>query len=281
MKTRPTILFLLILLLLGSGLRAEENKEINWQEEIAGLRRELTTRHVDLFFNADSTLFYKGLDEVVKRAPGNSVLEVGMMLQQEVAKLGDANTRVNYNYLIDIHLILPFECYWFEEGLYVTDYWKDYASLEGKRMVSINGFPIQEVIDSLSTLISGATPVRIQYEVTKMITWVQVLNYFGFASEAEVEIGLEDASGLLSKELIRLPSPESERISITNRSGMGSSRRTARDVTDGTWFALHGSRDRSRTIHFGARCNIFNRIYCNGTCEVRGTRGCRNNSQSE
>ncbi len=214
MKTRPTILFLLILLLLGSGLRAEENKEINWQEEIAGLRRELTTRHVDLFFNADSTLFYKGLDEVVKRAPGNSVLEVGMMLQQEVAKLGDANTRVNYNYLIDIHLILPFECYWFEEGLYVTDYWKDYASLEGKRMVSINGFPIQEVIDSLSTLISGATPVRIQYEVTKMITWVQVLNYFGFASEAEVEIGLEDASGLLSKELIRLPSPESERISI-------------------------------------------------------------------
>ncbi len=75
---------------------------------------------MDLFFYADSTLFYKGLDEVVKRAPGNSVLEVGMMLQQEVAKLDDANTRVNYNYLIDIHLILPFECYWFEEGPYLN-----------------------------------------------------------------------------------------------------------------------------------------------------------------
>jgi hypothetical protein len=43
---------------------------------------------------------------------------------------------------------------------------------------------------------------------------VQLLEYFGFASEAEVEIGLEDASGILSKELIRLPSPESDRISI-------------------------------------------------------------------
>ena len=214
MSTRPAIIFFLILLLLGSGLRAEGNKAINWQEEIAGLRRELTTRHVDLFFYTDSTAFNKGLDEVVKRSPGKNVLEMGVMLQQEVAKLGDAHTRVNFNYLIDMHLILPFECYWFKEGLYVTDYWKDYKSLEGKRIVSINNFPIQQVIDSLSTLISGATPIRIQYEVTKMITWIQVLNYFGFASQSEVEIGLEDATGIHSKELIRLPSPESERLSI-------------------------------------------------------------------
>ncbi len=190
-----TFFFLLLLLLSGSELLADENKDINWKEEIDGLKRELTERHVNLFFYADSISFYKGLEGVVERAPGKSVLEVAVMLQQVVAKLGDAHTQVNFNYLIDSNLILPFQCYWFREGLYVTAYWKDYENLEGKRIVAINSFPIQQVIDSLSTLISDPSPARVKYDVPSMIIWVQVLEYFGFSLLDEVEIELEDSHG--------------------------------------------------------------------------------------
>ena len=189
------IIFLLILLPSGSELLADNNKEINWQEEIDGLKRELKERHVDLFFDSDSVQFYKELQGVVERAPGKSVLEVAVMLQQVVAKLGDANTQVNFNYLIDKKLILPFQCYWYKEGLYVSSYWKDYKNLEGKRIVAINNFPIQQVVDSLSTLISGASPSRVRYAVPRMMIWAQILEYFGFTQQSDIEINLEDFKG--------------------------------------------------------------------------------------
>lgn len=207
-------LFLLLFLFPESKLLADEAKEVNWAEEVEGLKRELSARHVDLYFHYDSISFSRDLEEVVQRSPGKSILEVAMMLQQVVAKLGDPHTHVNFNYLIDTEFILPFQPYWFREGLYVTAYWKDYENLEGKRIVAINSFPIQQVIDSLSTLISGYTPARVLNEVPRMLIWVQTLEFFGFAQKNEVEIGLEDSMGKQSKVIIPLPSPESERISV-------------------------------------------------------------------
>ena len=207
-------LFLLIFLFSESELLADDGKEVNWAEEVEGLKRELSARHVDLYFHYDSISFSRDLEEVVERSPGKSILELAMMLQQVVAKLGDPHTHVNFNYLINTELILPFQCYWFREGIYATAYWKDYESVEGKRIVAINGFPIQQVIDSLTTLISAPTPARVLNEVPRMLIWVQTLEFFGFAQKNEVEIGLEDSMGKQSKVSIPLPSPESERISV-------------------------------------------------------------------
>ena len=214
MSKSHSFLLLLIFLLSGHGLLAMDNKDINWQEEIDGLKRELKARHVDLFFHTDSVSFNRGLESVVDRAEGKSVLEVAIMLQQVVARLGDASTRVNFNYLIDNKLILPFQCYWFSEGLYVSSYWKDYGQLEGKRIVAINNFPIGQLVDSISTLISGITPSRARSLVPRMLVWGQVLEYFGFAQVNEIEIKLEDSTGKISSEIIPLPSPESERVRV-------------------------------------------------------------------
>lgn len=207
-------LLLIALALFGTEAYSSDNKDINWEEEIDGLKRELLERHVDLFFYSDSGSFFRGLEAVAGRAPGKSVLEVGMMLQQEVAKLGDANTQVNYNYLIDTKFILPFHCYWFSDGIYASSYWKDYEALEGKRIVAINGFPIQQVVDSLATLVSDASPSRISYHVPRMLIWGQVLEYFGFAQLPEIEIQVEDAEGNRSTLAFSLPSPESDRILV-------------------------------------------------------------------
>lgn len=207
-------ILLILFILPGSELFSIENKDINWKEEIDGLKRELTGRHVDLFFYSDSVSFNKGLENVALKAPGKSVLEVAVMLQQVVAKLGDINTRVNFNYLIDKNLILPFQCYWFQEGIYATSYWKDYESLDGKRIVGINGHPIQQVIDSLSTLISGVNPSLVRYHIPRMLVWAQVLDFFGFAQLPEIVIDLEDAQGTISSLKIPLPSPESDRILV-------------------------------------------------------------------
>lgn len=207
-------LMLFALLLIGADVLAIEDKNINWQEEIDGLKRELLERHVDLFFQTDSVSFYRDLDAVAEAAEGKSVLQIAMMLQQEVAKLGDANTMVNYNYLIDTRFILPFHCYWFDDGLYAISYWKDYEELEGKKIVAINGFPIQHVVDSLATLVSDASPSRIRFHIPRMLIWGQVLEFFGFVQLPDIKIELEDAEGKQSSLIINLPAPESDRVSV-------------------------------------------------------------------
>lgn len=212
---RPTFL-LFTLLLSVSGLFAGNIEGINWKDEIDGLKRELSARHADLFHSCDSSNFNKALDGVLVQSEGKSVLEMGLMLQQVVATLGDPHTRINFNFHIDKELILPFNIYWFEEGLFVMNHWMDYENLAGKRLVSINGFPVQEVIDSLSTLISGISPSLMRNSVPRMITWTQVLQYFGFAGKSEnsgYEIVVEDPEGISICCVIHLPAKESEHVS--------------------------------------------------------------------
>jgi len=204
----------LIILLLSAPLLATPDEEINWHEEIAGLKRELCSRHVDLFFAADSARFCKDLKQVAEQSHGKSILEIAMKLQQVVATLGDPNTAVNYHYHIDRKLILPFDCYWFEEGIYVMKYWKEYENLAGKRIVSINNFPVQQVIDSLSTLISGASPALVRNSIPRMITWSQVLRYFGFAQQSLFKIEVEDTEGKTASLSIELPASETEHIKL-------------------------------------------------------------------
>lgn len=203
---------LIILLLFSTAIQAIADEGINWQEEINGLKRELNTRHPDLYFSKDSLSFCRELDQVADHASGKSILEIAVELQQVVATLGDPNTVVNYHYHIDTKLILPFECYWFEEGIYVMKYWKDFEALAGKRLVSINSFPIQQVIDSLSTLISGATPAMVRSVIPRMITWSQILDHFGFVEESLFNIEVEDQAGKSTTIAIELPTAETEHI---------------------------------------------------------------------
>ena len=215
MKILYKITLVLMIPLIGLEGKSGPGQQVNWKEEIDGLKRELIARHIDPFFYADSADFSKALDHVAAAAGDKSILDVAIMIQQVVAKLGDAHTRVNYNYLIDNQLILPFDCYWFEEGLFVTRYWKAFEFLAGKKIVSINDFPIEQVIDSLTTLISGATPSLIKEEVPRMLTWSQLLDYFGFVKLPVIIIGLEGADGTYMQHAIELPSAESEHVSVS------------------------------------------------------------------
>jgi hypothetical protein len=166
-------------------------------------------RHPDLFFNTDSASFYRAMDRVVDRSQGKSLFEVSVMLQQVVAGLGDAHTLVNYHYLIDNQEILPLECYWFEDGLYIIRAREAYGALLGKRITGVNQFPLAQVVDSLTTLISGQTPSMVKNQIPRMITWTQLLTYFGFSKPGLVTLLLEEPLGEKQSFTIELPSRES------------------------------------------------------------------------
>jgi hypothetical protein len=129
------MLVLLYLVLTPGNLSAQE---IDWEYEINLLGRELSEKHPDLFFKTDSAFFFREMRKVAAEAPGKSHFYVAVKLQQVMAKMGDAHTLVNYHFHVDKSLIIPYESYWFEGGIYITHTDRVYVALLGKKLIAIN-----------------------------------------------------------------------------------------------------------------------------------------------
>lgn len=211
MKVLGTLSLLLLLPL--SGLFAQAGEDIDWDYEIDLLARELAGKHPDLFFQNDTTWYYQAMRQVASETPGLSLFQVSIRLQQVLAKMGDAQTQINYHFLVEKPKILPLECYWFEEGIYILETEKAYEDLLGKKLTSINKVPIKVVIDSLSTLLVLDNKSVVTNQVPRMIPWFQVLEYFGFASGKEISIGVQSKSGESISRTLYLPVELGETVS--------------------------------------------------------------------
>ena len=216
MRVTP-ILYVLLLISLGITpglLYAQTNGEIDWDYEIDLLGRELAEKHPDLFFKTDSAFFFREMRKVAIEAPGKSHFYIAVKLQQVLAKMGDAQTLVNYHFHVDKSLILPIESYWFEEGIYITQTERKYEALLGKRLSAINGTPIEVIIDSLATLLVHDNQSLIKYHIPRMLTWTQLLSHFGFSDTANVDLKVLNESGMEEQVTIHLPTTLGEVVKV-------------------------------------------------------------------
>ena len=205
---------ILLLLFPFSGLAAQSGDAIDWKYEIDLLASELAERHPNLFFRTDSAWFYNEMREVAGETGGKSLFQVAVRLQQVVAAMGDAETQINYHYLVDKSLILPIEFYWFEDGIHLMETDREYEGLLGKKLVAVNDVPIQVVIDSLSTLLVRDNDSVLKYNIPRMLSWYQLLEYFGFAGRNEVSLTVENRSREKERYSIDMPIKLGEKLQI-------------------------------------------------------------------
>ncbi|MEA3460374.1 MAG: hypothetical protein U9R49_00755 [Bacteroidota bacterium] len=204
----------LLLLLLFPKIFAQSEEVIDWDYEIDLLARELAEVHPDLFFHTDSSWYFHEMNEVAAGAPGHSIFQVSVRLQQVLAAMGDAHTQINYHFLIDKSRILPLDCYWFEEGIYILKTDRLYDQLLGKKLVAINRVPIEVVIDSLSTLLVIDSQSVLKNSIPRMLTWFQVLEYFGFTSGNSVTMTVSNPSGTEEEAEIKVPLELGEMLAV-------------------------------------------------------------------
>ena len=206
----PVTLFFLMLFI---GLSAQTDDAIDWDYEIDLLARELAEKHPDLFFRTDSTWYYHAMRQVAKQSPGKSRFQISIRLQQVLAAMGDAQTQINYHFLVEKSHILPIEYYWFEDGIYLLETDKEYEALLGKKLTAVNSVPIEVMIDSLATLLVIDNNSVVKNQIPRMLTWFQLLEYFGFADGKELSITVEGSTGELSR-TIHLPVDLGEMIAV-------------------------------------------------------------------
>lgn len=218
MRVAPTLYMLLSLflcLVLTPGeLAGQAEGEIDWDYEINLLSRELAEKHPDLFFKSDSAWFFGEMRKVAAEAPGKSHFYIAVKLQQILAKMGDAQTMVNYHFHVDKSLILPLESYWFDEGIYIIQSDRKYEDLIGKRLTAINETPLHVIIDSLSTLLVNDNQSHIKYHIPRMLTWSQLLSHFGFCDTVELVLHVQNNAGTEEKIAVRLPASLGETLEL-------------------------------------------------------------------
>ena len=157
--------------------------QINWKNDIDTLKVELPKKHINLFFHSSEQEYNTGLDKIKNQCDTLSDFEIVVKLQQQIAKLGDSHTRIDLFKFIKPELRLPMSMYQFTDGVYILLASKDNSDLIGKKIVAINGYRIEQVIDSVNSLITCENEALKKEIFPLLITSTQLLDYFNFKKD--------------------------------------------------------------------------------------------------
>ena len=197
----------LCLLIIGLFLSLQCNsqtlKKNDWVTDIDFLAKELPRKHYDFFTIKDKQEFLVELDKIKLISTKLSDFEVAIKLQQLIAGFGDSHTSINFGQLIDKNNILPLHLYWFSDGLYILHTTQENYEILGHQILSVNGFTLETITDSLSTLITKDNQAIIKNSIPKLLPVVQVLEYFGFINGQEIVLELMDINGIKKSHIIR------------------------------------------------------------------------------
>ncbi len=176
--------------------------QTNWKNDIDTLKYELPKRHKNLFFLMSELEFDKGLEDIKSKCDSLSDFEIAIKLQQLIAKSGDSHTRLDWYPMLNPELNLPIGMYLFTDGVYILKTSEEYPDLIGKKVININGHPVEEVIDSLNTLITCENEALKKEFFPQIITSAQLLDYFKFSSDSTYYFEVEDENGNLINQKI-------------------------------------------------------------------------------
>lgn len=167
-----------------------QNEKINWNADLDYLAKELSEKHYNFFTVKSKDDFLTGLNAIKQESENLTDFQVALKTQQLIAKFGDSHTMLNFSQLLNENQTLPIHLFWTSDGLYVLHTTMENEKILGCKLLSINNIPIATVIDSLSTLFAVDNQAMVKSLIPQTIPALQILEYFGFANTAQVELGL-------------------------------------------------------------------------------------------
>lgn len=169
-----------------------------WKQDLDQLREELPKKHLNLYFYQNEENFLWEIDKL-KEELNEGEMDHFMVISniaRIVASFKDAHTTL----YIPGKWFLPFDFYWFMEGLYIVGGMSRNSSLIGCRVTHINDIEIKEVIDRLKTVIAYENESFLKSQLPKYIRVAEVLYGLEIIDNLkELSIGVEYGVGIASK----------------------------------------------------------------------------------
>lgn len=177
------------------SLSAQREQPIDWKSDLDYLAKELPAKHCNLFAKKSNEYFLSGIHAISNHPEKQTDLQKALKIQQLLAQMGDSHTMLNFYPLLDNDQFLPFHLLWTSDGLHVLHTLPENQAILGCKLSSINQTPIQQIIDSLSTLFTVDNQSVVKTMVPGLIRSLQLLEYFGFTDSPQVELSLEKTDG--------------------------------------------------------------------------------------
>jgi hypothetical protein len=163
-----------------------------WTEDIEQLALELPQGHKNLFFNLNKDDFQKQIQNLKNNIDNYDDCMISVDIASITASARDAHTTT----IMPITRFMPFEFYWFPEGIYIITCLGETADALNCKVTHFNGIPIEEVIQRVELIVSHENDAFLKAQLPKYFQAVEVLYGLEIIDEFDhVELSLETVGG--------------------------------------------------------------------------------------
>ena len=185
------------LLIFGSfiihNVIAQEWESSRPKDSTSSITKEALLHDLDEYKNSIASLHVHPFDYIKKREFSDRIDQLKtdgalydadqllIKLMQINALLRDEHTNIFFTPRDEF----PFRCYWFEEGMYITATTQDNLKYLFSRIVAINNIPVEQVIDSISTILPDKNKAGIMAYVSTYLFDPFILHGLGISTSRE------------------------------------------------------------------------------------------------
>lgn len=148
-----------------------EQRNIKWQQDIEQLGKKLPKGHRNLFFYRKEQEFYRDIEELKSNVQYFDDYELYVQIGKIVAAIKDSHTSAFFN----VRRFLPFELYWFSDGIYVVSTIEEYIKVLNCKITHINGITMEEIIDIVKTIVSYENESYLKSQLPKYLPAIELL----------------------------------------------------------------------------------------------------------
>jgi len=176
-----SIIFLLFLSTLSN---AQKFSKANLIADLDDYEKKIIRKHAHPFNYITQEQFVASLSDLKKNSVtlNDDQLMVGLMKVN--ALLRDPHTGVSFNDQIRF----PIETYWYDEGFFIVNTSNKYMDYLGCKLIKVNGFPIDTVINKLSSLVGSDNRSWIKNEIPTYISTPFILHGMNLIPEKEIVV---------------------------------------------------------------------------------------------
>ncbi len=144
-------------------------------------RDSITAHHVDPFAYMSHKEFNKSIEKIKKSAANYNADEMLAALMKVNADIKDEQTGLSF----ENGIVLPFQAYWFEDGLFVLKTDAAHSNMMGGKIVAIDGKPIKEIIEKVKTVVPAENEQSYKKAIPQFIISPNILHGLDITSSNE------------------------------------------------------------------------------------------------
>ncbi|MBN1064723.1 S41 family peptidase [Clostridium botulinum] len=174
----------------NSPMIKSEDRNEKFIADIEFLKKELPKKHKNLFFSKSKEEFNDEIDSLINNVSRYSDEEINGELAKIIVSINDSHTNVD----IMGSLAYPLSFFQFGDDIYLVDGDSEYKEYWGKKLVSINGYSINELKEKLEPFISKDNEAISKNQFSVLLKCVEVLKLSGIVKEDNATFTFEGSS---------------------------------------------------------------------------------------